>query len=136
MKHVLDYPNHLNLKNLISFCSHHFRDSKTQWKREINQRNKEVPEVEGQRTCGNLTRYNLNRTKKFLIFLQVDKSMYLIQRSQVFLICNYLQEQPRKVTKCARNAVKLDTGNIIVGLQPGANSVHPKRTQHKPAEDK
>ena len=77
-KHVLNHPNHLNLKNLISFHSHHFRDSKTQPKREINQRNKEVQEEEGQIMSGNLIRDNLNITKKFHTFLQGDKSTYLI----------------------------------------------------------
>ena len=31
--------------------------------------------------------------------------------------------------------MKLDIGNVIVGLQPGANSVRLKHTQHKPADD-
>ena len=73
--HILDHLNHLNPRNLISFCSHRFKDSKTQPKRKVmNQRNKEVPEEEGHRMSGSLTRDNLNRTGKFLIFPQVDKS--------------------------------------------------------------
>ena len=60
--------------------------------------------------------------------------MYSIQRSQVFPTCSYPQEQPKKATKCARNVVKLDIGNVIVGLKPGVNSARLKRMQHKPAE--
>ena len=68
-KHILNHPNHLNLRNLISFHSHCFKDSKVQSKIKVRkQRNKEVPEEEGQRTSGSLTRNNLNRTRKFLIF--------------------------------------------------------------------
>ena len=135
-KHIPNHPNHLNLRNPTSFCSHHFKDNEIQLKIKVrNQRNKEFPEEEGQRMSGSLTRNNLNRIRKFLIFPQVDKSTYLIQRNQVFLTCSYPQEQPKKATKCARNAVKLDIGNVIVGLQPGVNSVHLKHMQHKPAED-
>ena len=80
-KHVLNHQNHLNLRNSTSFHSYRFKDNKIQPKIKVrNQRNKEVPEEEGQRMSGSLTRNNLNRKRKFLIFPQVDKSTYLIQR--------------------------------------------------------
>ena len=134
MRHILNHPDCLNLRRLISFLLHRPTDSKAQVKgRMMNQRNKEVPEKENKEMSGKSTKDKSNKIGKFLISPQVDRARYLIRRNQVFLIYSYLQEQPKKTIKCVWNVVKMDIGNVIVELQHGANSVCPKHMQHKPA---
>ena len=60
--------------------------------------------------------------------------MSLTQRNQVCHTYSCLQEQSKKITDCAQDVVKLDTGNATVEQQLGVDSVHQKHMQHKPAE--
>ena len=62
------------------------------------------------------------------------KLMFLAWRNQVCRIYSYLQEKSRRITDSAKDVVRLEIGNVIVRLQCGADSVHQKHMQLKPAE--